>query len=246
MFKGAIGSVVRDLPARTPGRGAGRAVPRRLRRPRRPGDRSRRAHPDCLDPREPARLLRATHGGRSSPPPRRCSSGRGRGPRVSAQPHPISHERSHHADNATEDHTTRKPLDSRSPASDSAPGRSAAGAGSSAGGPRKTTSRSPRFTTPSNRASTGSTPPPPTASATPRRSSDARSKAYLSVHIVFTKASLLEGRAVAWFIASSATRSCARRTPASSGSASTRSTSTRSTGQSPRRISRRAGQRSPS
>ena len=59
--------------------------------------------------------------------------------------------------------------DMRSPASASAPGRSAAPAGPSAGAARTTASRSPRSATRSSAASTGSTPPPSTASATPRR-----------------------------------------------------------------------------
>jgi hypothetical protein len=62
----------------------------------------------------------------------------------------------------------------------SAPGRSAAGIGSTAGVLRTTSHRSLRSTTRWSTGSTGSTRPPPTASVTPRGSSDAPSKAWQS------------------------------------------------------------------
>ena len=68
------------------------------------------------------------------------------------------------------------------------------GLGVRLGAPGRRRSRSRRSTARSSSASTGSTRPPPTASATPRRSSAARSQGLATERpYVFTKASLLEG-----------------------------------------------------
>ena len=66
---------------------------------------------------------------------------------------------------------------SRSPSLGSGRGRWEVAAGRTGGVRRTMTSRSPRSTTDSSWASTGSTPPPPMAGATRSRSSDARCKA---------------------------------------------------------------------
>ena len=82
---------------------------------------------------------------------------------------------------------------SRSPASASAPGRSAAAATTGAGDRRTTTSRSRRSTTRSSSASTGSTRPRSTASGTRSRSSAARSRVSRERPYVFTKGGQPEG-----------------------------------------------------